>query len=153
MVWFICRCPTSQHLWGCRCGRQRRHLDASQVKYDKVRSSSKGDFFTGWQEVSARVDENPFIPGWGLFGLWYSGLRFRSRRQTGGPVSSVSRTLCCNSWQRASSVACRSGAGLAKIGRDTSQRRRIINHMRKGETKSNTRQLLHLLTRSSLSLP
>lgn len=85
--------------------------------------------------------------------LWYSGPRFRGRRQTGGLVSSVSHTLCCNSWQSVSSAACRSGAWVAKIGKDTSQRRRIINHMRKGETKSNTRQLLHLLTRSGRSLP
>lgn len=69
-------------------------------------------------------------------------------QETGGLVSSVSHTLGCNSRQRVSSAACRSGAGVAKIGKDTSQRRRIINHMRKGETKSNTRQLLHLLTRS-----
>lgn len=88
-----------------------------------------------------------------LIWLWYSGLRFRSRRQTGGLVSSVSHTLRCNSWQRVSRAACRSGLGVAKIGKDTSQRRRIINHMRKGETKSNTGQLLHLLTHSGRSLP
>lgn len=88
----------------------------------------------------------------GKDGLAYSGLRFRSRRQTGGLTSSVSHTLCCDSRRRLSSVARRNGAGVAKIGKDTSQRR-IINHMRKGETKSNTRQLLHLLTRSGRSLP
>lgn len=152
-VWFICRCPTSQHLWGRRRTRQSRHLDPRQVKYSEARSSSKDDFFKGWQEVRAIVDENPFIPGRGRFGCATPGSVSGAGGKTGGLVSSVSHTLGCNSPQRVSSAACRSGAGVAKIGKDTSQRRRIINHMRKGETKSNTRQLLHLLTRSGWSLP